>query len=74
MKETAERTAAPAPVAIPDPAAVPRIALQEVTTAEHVLAMQRTSGNQSVVRFLARDPAPQAAPTRPSPRWTPWRA
>src|SRR6476620_11187405 len=24
--------------------------------------MQRTSGNQSVVRFLARDPAPQAAP------------
>ena len=61
MKETAERTAAPAPV-ITAPEAAPRVALQEITTAEHVLAMQRTAGNQSVVNFLARDPAPAAPP------------
>jgi hypothetical protein len=59
VKETAERTTAPAPVvATPEP--TPGVALQEVTTAEHVLAMQRTAGNRLVTRFLARDPAPAA--------------
>jgi hypothetical protein len=58
MRENAERTAAP--VAEPEPA--PRVALQEVTSVEHVLAMQRTAGNAKVVSFLARAPAPAAPP------------
>jgi hypothetical protein len=41
----------------PAPEAAPAVVLQDVTTADHVLAMQRTAGNQSVVQFLARAPA-----------------
>src|SRR3954447_11304028 len=63
MKETAEPTAAPSPV-VSAPESAPRVALQDVTTAEHVLAMQRTAGNRSVVNFLARAPAaPATLPT-----------
>src|SRR3954454_11192451 len=61
MKETAEPTAAPSPV-VSAPESAPRVALQDITTAEHVLAMQRTAGNRSVVNLLARAPAPPAAP------------
>jgi hypothetical protein len=39
------------------PEAAPAVALQDITTADHLLAMQRTAGNQSVVGFLARAPA-----------------
>jgi hypothetical protein len=60
MRETVPRRRTTAPATREgEPERVP---LQEITTAEHVLAMQRTAGNQSVVGFLARDPAPAAAP------------
>src|SRR4051794_14736398 len=67
MRETAERTTAPAPV-VTTPEAAPAVGLHDVTTAEHVLAMQRTAGNRSVTSWLARAPAapPQPAPALPS--------
>jgi hypothetical protein len=64
MRETAERTTAPAPVVAP-PEAAPGVGLHEVTTAEHVLAMQRTAGNRSVTNWLSR--APAAAPQQAAP-------
>jgi hypothetical protein len=62
MRETAERTAAP----VQAPEAEPKVALQEVTSVEHVLAMQRTAGNAKVVSFLSRAPAPAAPPAAPA--------
>jgi len=64
-RETAERVQAPAaPVTAPPSVDTPAVGLLDVTTPEHVLAMQRTAGNQSVVNFLARAPAPTADPPK----------
>ena len=60
MRENAERTAAP----VAEPEAAPKVALQEVTSVAHVLAMQRTAGNAKVVNFLSRAPAPRLRPRR----------
>jgi hypothetical protein len=61
MRKTAERTRAPE--AIPERVAPQPVALLDVTSADHVLAMQRTAGNRSVVNFLARQAAPATLPT-----------
>ena len=65
MRETAERTTAPAPV-VREPEAPRTTSLLDVTTTDHVLAMQRTAGNRSVVNFLGRQAAPAAPATLPS--------
>ena len=55
MRQTAERTTAP------EPAAPRRVAVTEAMPADTVLAMQRTVGNASVARLLARQAAAAVA-------------
>jgi hypothetical protein len=56
----------PQPVAAPAAPAIATAPAGPLTTAEHVIALSRTAGNQAVVRTLAREPAP-AAPDAPAP-------
>jgi hypothetical protein len=66
----------PEPARIPQPVAAPATApalapVGPLTTADQVLSLSRTAGNQAVVRMLGREPAPgaaaPAAPAAPSP-------
>src|SRR3954454_10814551 len=65
MRETAERTTAPAPE-VTAPEAAPAVGLHEITPAEHVLAMQKTAGNRSVTGWLSRQPAPAPPQAKPA--------
>ncbi|WP_028060875.1 hypothetical protein [Candidatus Solirubrobacter pratensis] len=60
-----ERVHGPAPpLAEPGSAPAPSGPL---TTAEHVIALSRTAGNQAVVRILAREPAARVDEASSSP-------
>ena len=63
MRETVERTTAPV---VTTPETAPAVGLHEVTTAEHVLAMQKTAGNRSVTGWLSRQPAPAPPQAKPA--------